>query len=186
MATPDAPLDPLLGRIRIAEAAPDQLALVAAVLDDASHRLSEMGIEQWPMPFPPDKVLFPGAGAIVYVAWDGDVAAGTFTLQRRDAAFWPEAAEAVGGLESWGSDGTRPAYLHRFATRTGYRGLGLRMLGAAEGIARGLGANLMRLDCVSSDARIRRYYEDEGFEFHGDIQPAHLTFPAARYEKRLD
>ena len=185
MATPDAPLDPLLGRIRIAEAAPDQLALVAAVLDDASHRLSRWVSSSGRCRFRRTRFCS-RSGAIVYLAWDGDVAAGTFTLQRRDAAFWPEAAEAVGGLESWGSDGTRPVYLHRFATRTGYRGLGLRMLGEAEAIARGLGANLMRLDCVSSDARIRRYYEDAGFEFRGDIQPAHLTFPAARYEKRLD
>jgi hypothetical protein len=59
------------------------------------------------------------------------------------------------------------------------------MLGEAESIARGWRANLMRLDCVSSDAKIRAYYEAFGYEFRGDIQPAHLTFPAARYEKRL-
>ena len=59
------------------------------------------------------------------------------------------------------------------------------MLGAAEATALDWGANLMRLDCVSADAKIRAYYEGFGYEFRGDIQPAHLTFPAAKYEKRL-
>ena len=184
-------------RIRIAEARPDELALVADVLDSASRRLLEMGIRQWPIPFPVERVVFPDAAATVFLAWDDEAAAsaeravarsaavGTFTLQRRDVAFWPEAVEARDGLEAWGSNGTRPIYLHRFATRTGYRGLGLRMVAEAESIARGWGANLMRLDCVSSDAKIRAYYEALGFEFRGDIQPAHLTFPAARYEKAL-
>ncbi len=186
-----------LDRIRIATAADDELQIVAGVLDDASRRLLEMGIRQWPIPFPADKVIFPGAGATVYLAWDDAdaagggpdgaraVAAGTFTLQRRDAVFWPEAVEAVGGLDGWGSDGTRPVYVHRFATRTGYRGLGALLYREAESIARGWGANLMRLDCVSSDTKIRAYYEALGFEFRGDIQPDHLTFPAARYEKAL-
>ena len=177
--------DRFIDRIRIGMAGSNELQIVAGVLDDASQRLLEMGIEQWPLPFPADRVLFPGSGATAYLAWDGAVAAGTFTLQRRDAVFWPEAVEAVGGPEAWGSDGTRPVYVHRFATRTGYRGLGARMLGEAESIAREWGANLMRLDCVSSDAKIRAYYEGFGYEFRGDIQPAHLTFPAARYEKRL-
>jgi GNAT superfamily N-acetyltransferase len=172
-------------RIRILPAAPDQLAVVAAVLDDASRRLLSMGIAQWPIPFPVDRVVFPGAGAAVYLAWDGDVAAGTFTLQRRDAAFWPEMPEAAGGLEAWGSDGARPVYLHRFATRTGYRGLGAWMVREAEAIGRGWGANVMRLDCVASDAKIRAYYESFGYEYRGDITPPHLTFPAARYEKPL-
>jgi GNAT superfamily N-acetyltransferase len=180
-----ATVDRSLERIRISEASQDQLVLVAGVLDAAAVRLREMGYRQWPTPFPVDEVIFPGSGAIPYLAWDGDVAAGTFTLQRRDPAFWPEAVEASGGLGAWGSDGTRPIYLHRFATRSGYRGLGAIMLRRAEAAALGWGANLMRLDCVSSDARIRRYYEDAGFEFRGDIQPAHLDFPASRYEKRL-
>jgi len=172
-------------RIRILPAAPDQLALVAEVLDDASRRLLALGISQWPIPFPVDKVIFPGTGATVYLAWDGDVAAGTFTLQRRDPAFWPDMGEAAGGLEAWGRDGTRPVYLHRFATRSGYRGLGTLMYSEAEAIARGWGANVMRLDCVASDAKIRAYYEAFGYESRGDITPPHLTFPAARYEKPL-
>jgi GNAT superfamily N-acetyltransferase len=180
-----APSSRSLDLIRILPAVSDQLRLVAAVLEDASERLREMGWEQWPVPFPVDKVLFPDSGAVCYLAWDGDLAAGTFTLQRRDPVFWPAAVEATGGISAWGADGTRPVYLHRFATRTGYRGLGGLMLGEAETIALDWGANIMRLDCVAADARIRRYYEDAGFEYRGDIQPAHLTFPASRYEKRL-
>jgi GNAT superfamily N-acetyltransferase len=172
--------------VRVVPASAEQLALAAAVLEDASLRLRDMGWEQWPVPFPVDELLFPDTAAICYLAWDADVAAGTFTLQRRDPLFWPEAGEAVGGLHAWGADGTRPVYLHRFATKTGYPGLGRLMLGRAEAIARGWGATCLRLDCVAADVRIRRYYEDAGFEYRGDIQPPHLDFPASRYEKRLE
>src|SRR5512140_594078 len=49
---------PLLDRVRIAEARPVELQLVADVLDSASRRLLEMGIVQWPIPFPVDRVIF--------------------------------------------------------------------------------------------------------------------------------
>jgi GNAT superfamily N-acetyltransferase len=178
-------LRPHLGHIRITAADMDRLQIVADILDDASRRLLEVGIAQWPLPFPADQVVFPGGGATVYLAWDDEVAAGTFTLQRRDAAYWPEMVEAVSGLEAWGSDGTRPMYLHRLATRAGYRGLGALMVREAERLSRASGANLMRLDCLASSPRIRAYYEAFGYEYRGDIQPPHLTFPAAKYEKAL-
>jgi GNAT superfamily N-acetyltransferase len=178
-------MDDWRGRIRVAPAVAAELVLAAEILDDASARLEAMGLAQWPRPFPAGQLIFPGSGATCYLAWDGDRAAGTFTLQLRDAVFWPYAVEAAGSLDAWGSDGTRPVYVHRFATRSGYRGLGRLMLDRAESMARELGANCLRLDCVAANRRIRRYYEDAGFEHRGDIQPAHLDFPASRYEKAL-
>ena len=181
-------MGPVVGnypRVRIAAAAPEHLALAAAVLDEASGRVAAMGWRQWPIPFPVDSVIFPETAAVCFLAWDRATAVGTFTLQRRDPTFWPEAVEAVGGLAAWGEDGTRPAYLHRFATRNGYRGLGGVVLREAERIASSWDANLMRLDCMAANPKIRRYYEDAGYEYRGDIQPPHLDFPASRYEKRL-
>jgi GNAT superfamily N-acetyltransferase len=169
--------------LRIQAATRGQSQLAADVLDAASARLEGMGLTPWHRPFPIERLLPPDTGAVCFLAWDGIAAVGTFTLQRRDPIFWPAAVEAIGGLQAWGADGTRPVYLHRFATKSGYPGLGAVMLARAEETAHGWGATCLRLDCNASNPWIRRYYEDHGFHHVGEARP--FDWLASLYEKQL-
>ena len=133
------------------------MSAVADLLDEASVWAGERGHEQWPLPFPREDV----AGAIdrgeVYVAEVGGDVVATVTLLWDDALHW----------------GERPpdaAYVHRLAVsraRAGQR-IGHAIVDWADGTAAANGRSYLRLDCLRTNPRIRRYYEELGFEHCAD------------------
>ena len=164
------------GRVRVAAAGPRELAIVAGILDEASAWLEARGYPQWPRPFPVEFLEADPANRIVYLALDGSTPAGTFTLQRTDRAFWGDLpAERPG----------HALYLHRLAVRRANRGLGRALVDLAAVIALSSGASCLRLDCMADNPRIRRYYEELGFEHRGDTDVPFLTWRASLYERRL-
>ena len=80
------------------------VAVVAALLDEATAWVGERGYEQWPLPFPHRELAAAIDRGEVYLAeLDGDVVA-TVTLLWDDPIYW----------------GGRPAdaaYVHKFAVR---------------------------------------------------------------------
>jgi GNAT superfamily N-acetyltransferase len=97
----------------------------------------------------------------------------TATLQRSDPDVWgPDALVAPAAL-----------YLHRLAGLERGRGLGAAMLGAAEAWAKGMGAEVLRLDCGAENERLRRYYRDLAYTELDEVE--HPGWRLARFEKYL-
>ncbi|MGZ6265942.1 MAG: GNAT family N-acetyltransferase [Candidatus Limnocylindrales bacterium] len=164
------------GRVRVAAASPEELAIVAGILDEASAWLEARGYPQWPRPFPVESLEADAANRIVYLAWDGSTAVGTLALHKVDRTFWGDLPAEPPG---------HAMYLHKLAVRRGNRGLGRALVELAAVIARSSGAECLRLDCVADNSTIRSYYEGLGFEHRGDLDVPDLTWRASLYERSL-
>jgi GNAT superfamily N-acetyltransferase len=134
------------------------VAVVAALLDEATVWVGERGYEQWPLPFPRDELEVAIERGEVYVAeLDGDTVA-TVTLLWDDPMYW----------------GKRPpdaAYLHKLAVRRACAGqrVGSAIVECADAAAAASGRRFLRLDCLRDNPGIRAYYEELGFEHRGDL-----------------
>ena len=134
------------------------MALVGELLDEATVWVGERGYEQWPLPFPRDQIAAASERGEVYVAeLDGDPVA-TVTLLWDDPMYW----------------GERPpdaAYVHKLAVRRACAGqrIGRAIVEWADATAAAAGRKFLRLDCLGDNPGIRTYYEQLGFEHHGDL-----------------
>jgi GNAT superfamily N-acetyltransferase len=136
----------------------EDVAFVAALLDEATVWVGERGYEQWPLPFPRDELEAAVERGEVYVAEvDGKVVA-TVTLLWNDTMYW----------------GERPpdaAYVHKLAVRRACAGrrIGSAIVEWADATAAAAGRAFLRLDCLADNRGIRAYYEQLGFEHRGDL-----------------
>ena len=130
-------------------AGPGDVEKVIEILAEASAWLRQIGITQWPDRLPRTLIL----GAIeqqdVYLAISGDEIAATLTLQWSDPSFWGERDDA--------------GFVHRLAVRRSHAGLGAWLIDWAEQQAANRGRMFICLDCLSTNTRLRRYYEVLGF-----------------------
>jgi GNAT superfamily N-acetyltransferase len=131
---------------------------VAALLDEASAWVDDLGFSQWPLPFPRDQIAAAIDRGEVYVveAEDGEVVATVSMLL--DDHYW----------------GERPPdafYVHKLAVRRDRagRGIGTAIVEWANAEAAEAGREFLRLDCLTDNPAIRTYYEDLGFQHRGDI-----------------
>ena len=147
----------------------EELEEVVAVLSEAAAWLRALGIEQWPDPFPAAWVEPSIERGETYLARDGDLVAGTITLRWDDPAFWGEQPPVAG-------------YVHAIAVRREFAGAGPALLDWADGQVCAEGRELLRLDCRTENARLRRYYEGQGFVHRGDATVA--DFETSLYERR--
>ena len=100
--------------------------------------------------------------------------------------------EIAGGLrllwsdpEVWGDRPDDAAYVHGLVIdrRSAGAGMGARLLGWAERRVRGGDRAFLRLDCVESNVRLRRYYRDRGFLEVGRRDLGHGWWPVTLLEK---
>lgn len=143
---------------------------VRTLLEEVSAWLLAKGLRQWPPRFD-DEWFVPAleAGHTWLARREGELIA-TITLQWDDELVW----------------GGRPpdaGYVHRLAVRRGWAGAGTELLAWSEGQTRAAGRDFLRLDCWSENARLREYYESNGFEHRGDT--VEWDWTVSRYEKRL-
>lgn len=92
-----------------------------------------------------------------YVIEDAEGVAATVTLQNKDDEHFP-------------GDKTRALYIHGLLIRRslGGQGLGASLLRWAENVARERGYSRTRLDFISPNERLKRYYEDFGYRKVGE------------------
>jgi hypothetical protein len=164
------------GRIRVAAADQRDLPLAAGILDDASAWLESRGLTCWPRPFPVASLEADQARGATYLAWEGAVAVGTFSLYWTDVPFWGRRPDERPGYAG---------YLHKLAVRRGHPGLGRLLLDLAQTIAKAEGAAVLRLDCIAGKEDLRGYYEAAGFEYRGIVDHPDLLAPCSILEKRL-
>lgn len=165
-----------LGVISIDKANAADLPTAMAILGEAAARLQARGIRQWTYPPPPglarllEKEIAAGHLYLARLATD-QRPIGVFRLRWEDA-YWANAAGTAG-------------YLHSFALCTdacGY-GIGEQILGWIGDYLRDHQREYLRLDCIASNARLRRYYEEQGFRYRGQVVDGEYTL--ALYELSL-
>jgi len=151
----------------------DELEVVLDVLGDAASWLHRRGIEQWPEQFDRATVLPAVERGETWLASAplADAPFGTVTVQWADDLIWPDAGSGEAG------------YVHRLAIRRTAAGSGRALLSWAEQHVGAAGRSLVRLDCWSGNARLRQYYEGQGYRPAGERSES--TWTVARYEKRL-
>jgi ribosomal protein S18 acetylase RimI-like enzyme len=136
----------------------EDVATVAALLDEATIWVGERGYEQWPLPFPHDELAAAIEQGDIYVAELDGAAVATVTLQWDDPLYWP---------------GKPPdaAYVHKLAVSRASAGrrLGEAIVEWSDETAARAGRDFLRLDCLRDNPGIRAYYERLGFEHRGDL-----------------
>lgn len=143
------------GQWRIRRAEPGDVNLVAALLDETAGWLRAKEVHQWPARFDPE-VLMPAVHAgETWLALSEDAVIATITVAHHDPA-WRDLPGAA-------------AYVHRLSVRRHGAGLGTDLLAWAAHEAAALGRDRLRLDCLASNARLCRYYEDLGFQPRGTV-----------------
>lgn len=150
----------------------DDLAVVLRLINESAGWLWSRGIDQWPVPFPEQRVIDPLRAGLTYLAVLGQQTVGTFTLQWSDT-------------EVWGEEGSPAGYLHRLAASRGLvgRGLGADMLEQAASLVAAEGYDWLRLDCRRDSPALRGYYERLGFEHVRDADHLPPGFEAALYQR---
>ena len=155
--------------MNVRRARAEELDEAVAVLSEAAAWLRSRGIEQWPHPYPAEWVAASIERGETYLAREDGAVVGTITLRWADPAFWGEQPPVAG-------------YVHGLAVRRDFAGRGPELLEWAERRVRKAGRDLVRLDCRTDNARLRRYYEKQGFEHRGDTT-VH-EFRTSLYERR--
>lgn len=160
--------------IAFRKASVSEAALVSGILTEAAQWLDASGRALWRVEeLTAERILPDVAAGDFHIADVGGEPAGVVKFTLSDPFFWPE-------LPDGGS-----AFIHRVAVRRAFGGTGVAaaMIQFARERARGLGRTHLRLDCASDRARLRAFYERQGFRHHSDFQagPWHVS----RYEMEL-
>lgn len=154
-------------------AQPNELYLVMEIVAEAAAWLKEQGIDQWPSP-PNEHWQRRMATAIargeVYTVGIVKNRFGIVRFTWSDP-YWPD--DGLAG------------YVHSMAIRSEMHGqkVGEGILFWATLKAQRQGKRFLRLDCLASNGRLRRYYEDKGFNCQGER--ADLDYVAALYQKEI-
>jgi len=164
-----------VGLLTIDPAQTDELDDVLVILAEAAAWLAAQGIAQWASPPPPGlraRIAAEIERGEVYIAralHDG-CAVGTLRFEWRDTELWQDIA------------GDSAGYVHTMAIRPALQGrqVGEVLIEWAKTQVRNRQRQYLRLDCVATNAALRRYYERIGFRFCG--QATHGDFTGALYE----
>jgi GNAT superfamily N-acetyltransferase len=155
--------------LEVVQAGESEVDEIVDVLSEAASWLVARGIEQWPDPFPRDRVERLVRYGAFYVARIAGETAGTLALLWSDPLFWGEQPPVAG-------------YVHAIAVRREFAGIGPKLLDWAAQRVREAGRELLRLDCLSENAALRAYYERHGFVHRCDTTVD--DFRTSLYERR--
>jgi RimJ/RimL family protein N-acetyltransferase len=141
-------------------AQPGDLRHVVDILSEAGAWAKARGVERWwPVPFP-EAWVRPGVerGEVV-VAESRSQLVGTLTLTREDRLMWGEQPPIAG-------------YVHRVAIRREFarQGLGGSLLAWAASEVQRWGRSRLRLDCLSTNESLVKYYRNQGFSEVGRVR----------------
>ncbi|MGH8989076.1 MAG: GNAT family N-acetyltransferase [Acidimicrobiales bacterium] len=147
------------------------------VLSEASAWLRSIGIAQWPERFADSFVAATAERGELYVAVEGPEVVGTMTMLWSDAMFWGDRRDA--------------GFVHRLAVMRSHAGVGRRLIDWADEQAEQHRRSYLCLDTLSSNRKLREYYEELGFELVGEVDgprehphtAAHGRWQASLYER---
>jgi len=157
------------GFLLLKSARPEEVGIALSILMEASSWLSSRGIDQWPMEW----IVSPPLRAwVAECAREGELFFAE-TERAKVGVFAVRKSQSDGDVFLWGKDSGVSAYLHSLAIRRAWsgRGLGRELLKHAEKLAAKAGRKTLRLDCGRGNPRLRRWYEDAGYELRGEGLP---------------
>ena len=134
-----------------------ELALIMGIADEAAKWMLEQGIKQWESP-PPSEcwALFREeivAERVYFIMREGsDEVVGFFRLKWSGEPLWEDESNA--------------GYLYSLAIRPRYigQGIGPAVIKWLMQHFASLGKDRFRVDCIASNDRLRRWYEELGFK----------------------
>jgi protein-tyrosine phosphatase len=145
------------GALSIRLAVEDDIEPLLELLAYGARYALSHGVDMWPERF--ETVLLQGdiARGELYVAHEGDLLVATLTHTFADPPVW-------------GEDDGRASYIHRLAVGPDRRGSGLghQLLAWAGETGRRRCRELLRLDTLQENARLRAWYEASGFTHVAD------------------
>ena len=153
--------------IAIRQAQPHEAGLVADVLGAAAAKIRDRGEIIWDPPEVSEAAVEADVRAgMYYIASDADGTVGVYRLQLEDPCFWPEIPQ--------GSS----AFVHKLAVYPHKQGgeIAQLLLAHAREMARRMGRQYLRLDCVSGKPGLRAVYEGFGFRHHSEKTLDGLVF----------
>lgn len=145
--------------IEIKRAAPNEIEIVASILQEAANFLIEKGEKLWDADeLAPKNIKSEVESGMFWLAQiDGEIA-GCLRFQTSDLEYWDDVPHE-----------TDSAFVHRVAVRRKFAGKGVSvaMLDWAKIRAKSLGKTFLRLDCDKREP-LCRFYESQGFTFHSE------------------
>ena len=147
----------------------EDVATLVALYDGAARWMLAQGIDQW-KPGGKDEEHFRRriASDEVWLAQEGPTVAGAYEIWWADEPAWGEQPPVAG-------------YVHRLMTRRGAApGTGRALLARAERRIAEAGLDRCRLDCVTSNPRLREYYEGAGYAVVGEL-PGKIAADGSTY-----
>ncbi len=91
-----------------------------------------------------------------------------YVLDQADGGHLAGAAALLETDDRWADAGSVPAYyVHHLVTDVRAKGAGRSILAGTEALARQRGKKRVRLDCAADNARLNRYYEEQGYRLAG-------------------
>jgi len=160
--------------VAIRQAQPSDATIVRDMLEEAARWVDALGVVMWDEgELDPSRIDAEVASGQFFIAELDGEPAGIVRFQLEDELFWPDLA---------GSDS---AFVHRLVVRRPYKGRGVStgLLQWAVCRARAMGKHYLRLDCDASRPKLRRLYEEFGFQFHSFRQVG--AYYVARYQYPL-
>jgi GNAT superfamily N-acetyltransferase len=150
----------------IRRARPDEVDTVAAMWTEAGQWLATIGSDQWQYPARTERIgASIAAGDECWLVEDAGGLVATLTLDgHADPEFWRPADDPGAAL-----------YVHRMVVRRAAAGAGLgsALLDWAGARAERAGRAWLRLDAWRTNARLRSYYERQGFALVRVVELAH-------------
>lgn len=140
-------------------AGPEQVDAVFALYEKRVQWMNANGIHQWNenaylQVFPKEYYISQREAGRLYVWMEKNCVLGAMVLLEEDEG-WIGQTEACA------------LYVHNLVTEPSARGVGERLLSAAEAMARQQGLECMRLDCAADNEFLNRYYEKLGYQAVG-------------------
>jgi GNAT superfamily N-acetyltransferase len=160
--------------IAIRQAQPPDATIVRDMLDEAARWVDALGVVMWDEnELDAGRIDAEVAAGQFFIAEVNGQPAGIVRFQVEDKLFWPDLP------------GDDSVFLHRLAVARRYKGRGVStaLLQWAVSRARAMGKHYLRLDCDASRPKLRRLYEEFGFQFHSfrEVGP----YNVARYQYPL-
>jgi ribosomal protein S18 acetylase RimI-like enzyme len=165
-----------IGEMNVENALESDIECLESLSEKTSAWLkAEKNIYQWTGPYPRASLQRAIKAGEVFVVRENKKLIATLTIDRKPNPVWGELT------------GENALYVHRLAIEKSHKGTGLGrdLMIWAESHSRNQHVPLLRLDCDSTNERLRNFYRDLGFESRGVRPYERYSMTLELFEKKV-